>query len=123
MMPQNFGGSQATTVLARSALALLGQASPENIELALNTLHNNRIPAEKLLYELDHRRFSFQRVVGEPARRWPPEEVAGFADEFGMSRDQFDVMDAIVSLAILNDPALESRLRAENQVPSAPADF
>jgi hypothetical protein len=32
-------------------------------------------------------------------------------------------MDVIVSLGILNDPALETRLRAENQTPSMPTDF
>lgn len=118
-----FQGPQTSTILARSAFALLEHASKENLELALNTLANRNIPADRLIGELERSRFSFQQILSELARGWRPEDVNGFAEKFGMPREQLEVMDVIVSLAILNDPTLESRLRAENQAPASPTDF
>jgi hypothetical protein len=118
-----YQGSRTSSILARSAFMMLEQAPKENLDLALNTLANKNIPAERLIEELERSPFSFQQVLSELARGWRQEDINGFAEKFGMPKEQLDVMDAIVSLAILNDPALEPRLRAENQVPSTPTDF
>jgi hypothetical protein len=117
-------GPQTATLLARSAIDNLEKASSQTIVDALNFIRNapDASPAEALLDRLE-RQVAFNEVLAEMAAGWRDVTRNDFARSFSMPADRLDVMDAIVSLAVLNDPDLEHNLRAENTPATNQADL
>lgn len=117
-----YTGPQTTTELARSAIRQLSQADRATLESALNVVRSKAISAEELIDYLEEK-VKFNTVVGEFAQGWPSKTRQGFAQAFQMETDQLAAMDSIVSIAILNDPDLESVLRMENKPEVTEADI
>lgn len=117
-----YTGPQTTTELARSAIRQLSQADRSTLERTINVVRSKAISAEELIDYLEEK-VKFNTVVGEFAQGWPSKTRQGFAQAFQMEPDQLAVMDSIVSIAILNDPDLESVLRTENKPEVTEADI
>jgi hypothetical protein len=80
---------------------------------ALNTIRTKNLAADSLLFYLE-RKVRVGEVLNELASNWSDTTKGDFADAFQMDRSRLDTMDAIVSLAILNNPQLDEEIRAEN---------
>jgi hypothetical protein len=108
-----FQVSKTATELARSAVVQLGDASRDVLQDALNTLSIKKQKASDLLHFLE-RKVRVGEVLNQLARTWTDPTLGDFADAFQMDRAKTDVMDAIVSIAILNNPQLDEEILAEN---------
>jgi hypothetical protein len=92
---------------------------------ALNAITNQRLTADTLMDYLE-RKVRIGEVLANRAAQWSATTRTDFAGESGafqMPADRTDTMDAIVSLAILNDRNLEAEIRAENTHPTTPTDL
>jgi chromatin segregation and condensation protein Rec8/ScpA/Scc1 (kleisin family) len=117
-----YTGPQTTTELARSAIRQLSQADRSTLERTINVIRSKAISAEQLIDYLEEK-VKFNTVIGEFAQGWPSKTRQGFAQAFQMEPDQLAEMDSIVSIAVLNDPDLESVLRMENKPEVTEADI
>jgi hypothetical protein len=122
--PQPFPLAQpkTTTQLARGATAQLGSAPPAALTEAINAVRNRRIEAPGLMTYLE-RKTPIRSVMESLAKDWAETTRNDFADAFQMAHDHFEAMDAIVSLAILNDDDLEEELLVENTPQTTPGDL
>ena len=66
------------------------------------------------LIGLLRRKVDFDLVFGEVAERWDDQTKKDFADALKVEVRTPQAMDAIVDIAILNDPELERRLVGDN---------
>jgi hypothetical protein len=111
-------GAQTTTKLALSAIDQLKRAKPAIVKEAITTISNKNKSGADLMEYVDNslNRKDFNEVFSELAEGWSEKTIKTFisAPVFQMESGKPDVMDSIVSIAILNDPDLESELRAEN---------
>jgi hypothetical protein len=114
--------SKTATELARSAVVQLSDAPKEVLQDALNTLSIRKQSAGDLLHFLE-RRVRVGEVLNQLASTWADTTVGDFADAFQMDRSKRDVMDALVSIAILNNPQLDEEILAENLPQAAPQDL
>jgi hypothetical protein len=114
---------RTTTQLAQGAIAQLAAAAPPTVREAMNTVINAGSAPADLMHHLER----FVRVgeaLNELAARWSETTRGDFAKAFtNMDVAKTDVMDAIVSLAILNDPDLPQELLAENTPQTAASDL
>ncbi len=117
-----FAGPQTMTKLAQSAIRILDQVNKDNFVSAVNTIVNKGIAPKDLMDTLEQR-VKFPEVMSELAKGWSQATQGAFVEYFGLAPAQFEVMDAIVSLAILNDPMLEAQLRRENTPSPTPEDL
>jgi hypothetical protein len=115
---------KTTTQIAQGALNQLRSAAPGVIREAVNTIKNKNISAGGLLNQLE-RRTRVGEVLNELANDWSAETKQDFAEAFQMpnNADKLPVMDAIVSIAILNDPDLKNELLAENMSEASQGDL
>jgi hypothetical protein len=113
---------KTATQLAQGAAAQLRAADRAVLDEAVTTVRNSRVSPDGLMYHLE-RKVLVGEVLNRLAGAWAPETRQDFAAAFSMSTDRTAVMDAIVSLAILNDPDLERELRAENLPPPTQDDL
>lgn len=115
---------KTTTQIAQGAMKQLRAAAPAVIREAINTITNKKIAAGQLLNHLE-RRTRVGEVLNELANDWSAETKQDFAEAFQMpnTADKLPVMDAIVSIAILNDPDLKNELLAENTSEGSQADL
>ena len=104
---------KTTTQLARGAIALLNSANPAAVREAANAIINSRLEGPALMTFLE-RKTPIRTVMESLARDWNNDTRTDFANAFNMSPESTDAMDAIVSLAILNDGDLQEELLAEN---------
>jgi hypothetical protein len=104
---------KTTTQLARGAIEHLNTANPATVREAINTIINKNIAAGGLMNYLE-RKVKVGEVLNELAKDWADTTKQDFAEAFNMDRNKLEVMDHIVSIAILNDPELEEELRVEN---------
>jgi hypothetical protein len=107
---------KTATQLAQGAAAHLRDADRAVLDEAVTTVRNSRVSPDGLMYHLE-RKVLVGEVLNRLAQAWTQETRQDFAAAFSMGADRTAVMDAIVSLAILNDPDLERELRAENLPP------
>jgi hypothetical protein len=107
-------GSQMWTRLAHSAFAVLSDSTRDILDAALNTFANKAVKAPDALRALETAPVSYQEILAELAEGWSAKTKEDFAKHFSMPVDQLKVMDAMVSLAVLNSPSLEGLLRQEN---------
>lgn len=83
---------------------------------AIRTVSNQRLTGDALMDYLE-RKVRIGEVLGNRAAEWSDTTKADFAGQSGafqMTPDRPDIMDAIVSIAILNDRNLEADIRGEN---------
>jgi hypothetical protein len=115
---------KTTTQIAQGAMNQLRGAAPAVIREAVNNITNKKIAADQLLNTLE-RRTRVGEVLNELANDWSAETKQDFAEAFQMpnTADKLPVMDAMVSLAILNDPDLKNELLAENTSDASESDM
>lgn len=115
---------KTTTQIAQGAMAQLRGAAPAVIREAVANINNKKIAAGSLLNHLE-RRTRVGEVLNELANDWSAETKQDFAEAFQMpnTADKLPVMDAMVSIAILNDPDLKNELLAENTSEASQADM
>jgi hypothetical protein len=115
---------KTTTQIAQGAMKQLRAAAPGVIREAVTTINNKKIAAGQLLNHLE-RRTRVGEVLNELANDWSAETKQDFAEAFQMTNnaDKLPVMDAMVSIAILNDPDLKNELLAENTSDASQADM
>jgi len=89
---------------------------------ALNAIGSNNLDGPGIMTYLE-RKTHIRVVLDNFAPTWDQATRTDFADAFRMAPDQTDAMDAIVSLAILNDKDLEAEIIAENTPQTTTADL
>lgn len=111
-------GPKANTTLALSAINQLETANSTDVKEAMTTIKNKNISGIKLMDHLENRlnKKAFNEVFNELAEGWSESTIKAFISPqvVQMEPNKNDVMDSIVSIAILNDPDLEDQLRMEN---------
>lgn len=113
---------KTTSQIAQGAINLLNGASQAVLQEAINTVKNRNIAADNLMNYLE-RKVIVGEVLNELARDWSDETKQDFAEAFRTTPDKVDVMDAIVSIAILNDPDLKDELIIENTPETTEGDL
>lgn len=120
LVPRYAGEEKRWTNLALGAVKILTDATPELVRDAVNTVRGapslsggTGIPAAELMEHLVQK-VKVSDVLAELAEGWTAATRTNFADVFKMDPARKDIMDAIVSIAILNNPTLEMTLRGEN---------
>ena len=115
---------KTTTQIAQGAMNQLRGAAPAVVREAVNNIKNKNIAAGQLLNTLE-RRTRVGEVLNELANDWSAETKADFSEAFQMpnNADKLPVMDAMVSIAILNDPDLKNELMAENTSDASQSDM
>lgn len=115
---------KTTTQIAQGAMKQLRAAAPAVLREAMSNITNKKIAAGQLLNHLE-RRTRVGEVLNELAHDWSAETKQDFAEAFQMpnNADKLLVMDAMVSIAILNDPDLKDELLAENTSEGSQADL
>ena len=116
-------GTQMWTRLAHSASEVLSNSTREVLDAALNTYANKAVKAPDALRALETAPVSYQEILAELAEGWSAKTKEDFAKHFSMPIDQLKVMDAMVSLAVLNSPSLAVLLRQENTMPPTANDL
>jgi len=111
--PPQFFLPQTTTQLSRGAIKHFETINGAVIEEAISTLRPKKISANGLINYLE-RKVKIGEILNKPAKNWDKETLQDFAAAFQMEQSKLDVMDAIKSIAILNDPDLEEELLIEN---------
>jgi len=101
---------------------LLNGASQPVLQEAIHTIRNRSMAAGSLMNYLE-RKVIIGEVLNDLAKDWSEETKRDFAEAFQMAVDKLDVMDAIVSIAILNDRDLEDEIRVENTPETTEADL
>ena len=116
--------NKTTTQIAQGAMGQLRAAAAGVIREAVSNIRNRNIAADQLLNQLE-RRTRVGEVLNELAADWSAETKQDFAEAFQMpnTADKLPVMDAMVSIAILNDPDLRNELLAENTSDASQQDM
>jgi hypothetical protein len=117
-----FTPQKTTTQIAQGAISLLSGANQAVVQEAVNTAKNRNVAAGSLMNYLE-RKVKIGEVLSELAAQWSVETRQDFAEAFQMPQDKPDVMDAIVSIAILNDPDLSDELLVENMPDATEGDL
>lgn len=105
---------KTATQLAQGALNILNAAEARTLTVARNAVRTKAVQPSGLMRHLE-RNVAIGEVLNRLAENWSDETVQDFAERaFTMEASDRRAMDAIVSLAILNDPDLERNLRVEN---------
>jgi hypothetical protein len=104
---------KTTTQIAQGAISLLSGANQVVVQEAVNTAKNRNVAAGSLMNYLE-RKVKIGEVLSLLAAQWSAETKQDFAEAFQMTQDKLDVMDSIVSIAVLNDPDLSDELLVEN---------
>jgi hypothetical protein len=118
--PQLF--QKTTTQIAQAALAALSSSNQAELQRAINTLTSRSVKAVNLMNYLE-RKVKIGEVLSQTAAQWQKDTQQDFAEAFQMPPEDFVAMDAIVSIAILNDPELEGELRDEHTAEPTQADL
>jgi hypothetical protein len=92
------------------------------LEEAVTTIKNANISADRLMNYLE-RKVIIGEVLNMLARNWSDETRKDFAEAFRTTADKTDVMDAVVSISILNDPDLADEVMIENTSDPTEADL
>lgn len=113
---------KTATELARSAIVLLNGAGADVIREAISTISAKNLAVDALLTYLE-RKVRVGEVLNQLAQDWSETTKGDFGDAFQMDRTKTPVMDAIVSIAILNSPELDEEILVENTPDTTPEDL
>jgi hypothetical protein len=118
--PQN----KTATQLATGAIAQLNGAATASVTQALNAIRSKSIDGVGLIPYLE-RKVRIGEVLNDLAANWSAPTRSDFADAFSMDANNLnnEVVDSIVSIAILNDKDLSGEILAENTPQPLPADL
>lgn len=115
---------RTATQLANGAIAQMTNVAPPLVREAMNTVVNANLGQPSSLMSHLERFVRVGEVLNEVASRWSETTRGDFAKAFNnMDVGKVDVMDTVVSLAILNDPDLETELRIENTPDTVDSDL
>jgi hypothetical protein len=114
--------SKTATQLATSAIRQLTDASAAVVREARNMIAIKNIQPRDLLDYLE-RKVRVGEVLNQLAGTWLETTLTDFAEAFQMDRGKTDVMDAIVSIAILGNDELDQELLAENLPETTPQEL
>jgi hypothetical protein len=123
-----FAGPQTVTKLAQSAIACLERQSAATLQQAFNAIETtirSKSIRDGVAGMMDYleQKAKISEILRELAAGWTDDTKRYFAEAFTMDSNKTDVMDGIVSLAILNDPDLEGKIRAENTPEATEGDL
>jgi len=110
---QNITLNKPVTRLAQNAINKLNGANANTLSKAINTVKNKDIAALGLVNYIE-RKARFSEILNKPASEWNQETIQDMAAAFQMNTNELKVMDAIVSISVLNDPDLDDEIRIEN---------
>lgn len=118
--PQN----KTATQLANGAIAQLNGVAVASITQGLNAVKSKSLDGAGLIPYLE-RKVRIGEVLNTLAKDWTAATRTDFADAFSMDANNLnnDVVDSIVSIAILNDKDLDGEILAENTPQTTPADL
>jgi hypothetical protein len=122
VLPPFFKFPKTTTQIAQDAINQLKGANPTVVAEAINTVRHKNISADGMMKYLE-RKVIIGQVINDYAKDWTDETKHDFAEAFQMAPDRLDVMDSIVSIAILNDPDLRGELQIENTPETTEGDL
>jgi len=114
---------RTATQLARGALAQLNGVGADPVGRAINAISSAGIADGSGIMTLLERKTRIRAILDAFAASWDQTTKTDFSDAFPVPADQTDVMDAIVSLAILNDRDLEAEIIAENSSQTSTGDL
>jgi hypothetical protein len=116
--------NQTSTQLAGGAITQLTNAPPASVTQAINAIRSKSLGGPALIPYLE-RKVRIGEVLNELAKDWTAATRSDFADAFSMDANNLnnDVVDSIVSIAILNDKDLAGEILAENAPLTTPADL
>ncbi len=104
---------RTTTQLAQAAVRQLAGADSATLTKAVNALRSRNLRAAGLMDHLE-RKVKVGEVLSRLAKDWSRETRQDFVEAVPMDVKETAVMDAVVSIATLNDPDLEEEILAEN---------
>ncbi len=110
---KNITIAKPVTRLAQNAIEELNRIDVTILRKAINTVKNKNIAALGMVNYLE-RKVKFNEILTRPSTEWSKETIQDVATAFQMSAKNLAVMDAIVSISILNDTDLEDELKTEN---------
>lgn len=116
---------RTATLLVQAAVANLSGASVEAVRAALDHIRAAQTPEgqplrpESLMFYLE-RSTRVGEVLNAMASEWSESTRADFGRAIRVDPTRFDLMDAIVSIAILNHPLIDEEVLGEN-IPEATA--
>jgi hypothetical protein len=115
---------KTTTQLATGAIRQLMQLPPQLVRKAMNTVVNAGLNGTRLMPHLEQY-VRIGEVLNELAARWSEATRTAFISAMRTQADQIEneVMDAIVSLAILGDADLDQELKVENTPETTPEEL
>jgi hypothetical protein len=115
---------KTTTQIAQAAVNQLTGAAPALVREGVSTIKNKSVAAAELINYLE-RKTRVGEVLNELAHDWSTQTRQDFAEAFQMAStdNKLPVMDAMVSISILNDPELRAELQAENTTEPSAADL
>jgi hypothetical protein len=118
--PQN----KTATQLANGAIAQLSAAAAASINTALNAVRSKSLDGPGLIPYLE-RKVRIGEVLNDLAKDWTAPTRSDFAAAFNMDANNLndEVLDSIVSVAILNDKEVPSEILGENTPQTSPTDL
>ena len=118
--PQN----RTATQLANAAIAQLNGVAPASVTTALNAIKSKSLDGPGLIPYLE-RKVRIGEVLNDLAKDWTAPTRSDFAAAFSMDANNLnnDVLDSIVSIAILNDKEIAAEILGENTPQTTPADL
>jgi hypothetical protein len=119
-VPQN----KTATQLANAAIAQLSGAPAGSVTTALNAIKSKSLDGPGLLPYLE-RKVRIGEVLNDMAKDWSAATRGDFAAAFSMDANNLnnDVLDSVISIAILNDKEIPSEILGENTPQTTPADL
>lgn len=123
-VPQPPAQNQTTTQLAGGAITQLTGVGAASVTQALNAIRSKSLDGPGLIPYLE-RKVRVGEVLNELAKDWSAATRSDFADAFSMDVNNLnnDLVDSIVSIAILNDKDLPGEILGENTPQTTPAEL
>ncbi len=123
-VPAPASQNQTTTQLAGGAITQLTNVAPAIVTQALNAIRSKSLDGPGLIPYLE-RKVRIGEVLNALAKDWTAPTRSDFADAFSMDANNLnnDLVDSIVSIAILNDKDLPNEILAENTPQTTPTDL
>jgi hypothetical protein len=123
-LPVPLQQNKTATQLANSAIAQLSAAPPGAVTTALNAIKSKSLDGPGLIPYLE-RKVRIGEVLNDLAKDWSAATRGDFAGAFSMDANNLnnDVLDSVISIAILNDNEIPSEILGENTPQTTPADL
>jgi hypothetical protein len=116
--------NKTSTQLASGAITQLSNAATTSVTQALNAVKSKSLDGPGLIPYLE-RKVRVGEVLNDLAADWTAATRSDFADAFNMDPNNLnnEVVDSIISIAILNDKDLDAEILGENTPQTMPSDL